>query len=55
MNSEETKKIFLSKLVISNNIVDGEPCWEWIGSTLKWGYGQVSIGGLKGLAHRVSW
>lgn len=56
MNNEEIKKIFLSKLVVSNDkIVDGEPCWEWIGSTLKWGYGQVSINGLKGLAHRVSW
>lgn len=39
---------WLNKKVIAN----GE-CWEWTGSKTRNGYGQVGIGGVNQMAHRV--
>jgi hypothetical protein len=30
-------------------------CWEWSGSRLKSGYGEVTVKGKKYLAHRLAW
>ncbi len=33
----------------------GTPCWIWIASKDKWGYGRFRLKGRTALAHRVSW
>lgn len=40
-------------LKVKIDLVSG--CWLWVGTLTRYGYGQVSVGGKKMKAHRVSW
>lgn len=45
---------FDSKYVVEDRGYD-TPCWVWVASKDKWGYGRFRFKGRIALAHRVSW
>lgn len=37
------------------HVIKGQSCWTWIGSKLSGGYGRITVGGHKMMAHRYSY
>lgn len=47
---------FLDKFWSNVNVIESTGCWEWAGKRMPYGgYGRISIGGMRGYAHRVAW
>lgn len=57
LQSLRIRERFLAKVTVDLNgpfVVDGSPCWKWIGK-LAGGYGQIGFNGRTAYAHRIAY